>query len=149
MLESFNGVWTALSDEMQFSLGSEEDQPASSREVVKQGGDRRRVQRWTRLARILGVLVLAAYFVGFKPVFDVSEVRCPAGYIKQGIGLQDYSYWCIPPGGAAELDRRTLPMGSQRRQIGLYFANLDVRVFDFDGVSGNYLWFARNVPAPP
>lgn len=68
------------------------------------------------------------------------------GYTKEPIGIQAYSHRCIPPAGASGADLASLPMGSQQRQVGLYLAKLELRVFDFDLVADNYLWSARGVP---
>jgi len=110
---------------------------------------RHRRSRWTRLAVWFALLVGAAYLVGFKPVFAFTEVSCPPTYTEQPVGIQGGIYRCIPPGGAAGVDPRSLLVGSRQREIGLYLANLNVRVFDFDIEQGNYHWFARGVPPPP
>lgn len=90
---------------------------------------------------------MAAYLVGIKLVLIWTEVACPPGHIERGVTLQDGIYWCVPPGGAAGVDLQTLPMASRQRWIGLYLANLQVRVFEFE--NGLFRWLGRGVPAPP
>ena len=86
--------------------------------------------------------------LGIKLVFDFREAQCPPGYTGQSPSIQDdEDFRCIPPGGLRGLDLQSLPMGSRHRQVGLYLANVDVRVYHLD--RGNYLWLARDVPAPP
>jgi hypothetical protein len=43
----------------------------------------------------------------------------------------------------------SLPSGYREQRVGAYFANLQVRVFEYDNVSGGPLLFIGfNVPAP-
>jgi hypothetical protein len=102
-----------------------------------------------RFAVLIGVLAVVAYVVGLKPVTRWAEVACPPGYTEQPVSVQSGVYRCIPPGGAAGLDLNRLPGGSRQREVGLYLANLNVRVFDCDFEQGNCLWLASNVPPPP
>ena len=102
-----------------------------------------------RFAVVVGVLVAVAYVVGFKPVITWAEVACPPRYTEQPVSIQSGVYRCIPPGGAAGVDLQGLPGGSRQREVGLYLANLNVRVFDCDFEQGHCLWLARGVPPPP
>ena len=105
--------------------------------------------RWIRLTLVVGVLVAEAYVAGFKPAVTWTEVACPSGFTEQPVSIMSGVYRCIPPGGAAGADLRGLPHGSRQRQVGLYLANLNVRVFDCDFEQGHCLWLASNVPPPP
>ena len=41
-----------------------------------------------------------------------------------------------------------LPTGYRERRLGLYLGNLNVRIFEYDYVSGVPLFIGLNVPAP-
>jgi hypothetical protein len=102
-----------------------------------------------RFAAVVGVLVAVAYVVGFKPVITWAEIGCPPGYSEQPVSIMGGVFWCVPPGRAPQVELQSLPMGSRQRQVGLYLANLNVRVFDCDFEQGNCLWLASNVPPSP
>ncbi len=109
----------------------------------------RKRRSWLVLAALLGLLVVAAYLVGFRPWIIWTEVACPLEYTEQPISITSGIYRCIPPGGAAGLDLRDLPVGSRQRFVGVYLANLRARVFECDFVWGYCVWLARDVPPPP
>ena len=102
---------------------------------------------WVRLVLIAAFLAVTAYVVGVKPVFIWTEVACPAGHVERAVTIQDGIYWCVPPGGSTGLDLENRPMGGRQRWIGLYLANLQVRLFEYD--NGSYRWLARDVAPPP
>jgi hypothetical protein len=92
----------------------------------------------------LAALVVAlAYAAGPRPVFLYSEFHCPTGHTQRAVGVQAGMHVCDPPGGLASnpyVSRIT------ERKVGLYLANLHVRVFDFDLQQDSYLGFAVGVP---
>jgi hypothetical protein len=98
---------------------------------------------------LLGIAALALA-LGARPVVVFRDFSCPPGYRAQAISVTE-AVSCEPtdavPPGAATLppERR---YGSSQRELGLYFANVRMRVFDFDLIAGSYLWVGWNVPAP-
>ena len=109
----------------------------------------RKRRPWLLLAVVLGILVVTAYLVGFRPLIIWAEVACPSGYTEQPISIVSYVYRCVPPGGTAGADRQGLPVGSRQRFVGVYLTNLRARLFECDFVSGCCHWLARDVPSLP
>jgi hypothetical protein len=106
-----------------------------------------RIRRTVRAFAIALVLVVAfGYAAGAKTVFVSSELRCASGYTAQPASL--ISYECRP----AISDPTTIQwrqVVTTRDEVGLYLANLRVRVFDIDFASGTEHWLGFDVPAPP
>jgi hypothetical protein len=106
-----------------------------------------RIRRTVRAFGIALLLVVAfGYAAGAKTVFVSSELRCAPGYTAQPASL--ISYECRP----AVSDATTIqwrPVVATRDEVGLYLANLRVRVFHIDFVAGTNHWLAFDVPAPP
>ena len=75
---------------------------------------------------VLAFVVAFAYVAGARTVFVSSELRCGPGYTAQPASLS--SYECRP----AISDATTIqwrPVVATRDEVGLYLANLRVRVF--------------------
>ena len=107
------------------------------------------------IALVAAAFVTAGYALGFKTVWAFSERSCPPGHVDYyPIGMVRGGYWlCLPrdvtppPGDMAWWS--SLPSGYREQRVGAYFANLQVRVFEYDNVSGGTLLFIGfNVPAP-
>ena len=109
----------------------------------------RRIRRTIRAFGIGLLLVVAfGYAAGAKTVFVSSELRCAQGYTAQPASL--ISYECRPSWPIS--DPTTIqwrPVVTTRDEVGLYLANLRVRVFDIDFAAGTDHWLAFDVPAPP
>jgi hypothetical protein len=107
-----------------------------------------------RIALVAGVFVAIAYALGFKTVWAFSERPCPPNYAEYyPIGMLMGGSWrCLPlgvtPPPGDEAWWNSLPTGYREERVGVYFANLQVRVFAYDNVSGGPLFIGFNVPAP-
>ncbi len=96
---------------------------------------------------VLAALVVVAIgiAVGFKPVYVYEELRCAPGFTVQPVSISVSV--CKPQPPDAEI---AWPSSAVvRHEIGLYLANLRVRVFHFDFGSYGQHWLAFDVPAPP
>ena len=94
----------------------------------------------------LALVVEFGYVAGAKTVFAYSELRCAPGYTAQPASL--ISYECRPAiPDAATIQWRAVV--TTRDEVGLYLANLRVRVFHIDFVAGTDYWLAFDIPAPP
>ena len=106
-----------------------------------------RIRRTIRAFVIALALVVAfGYAAGAKTVFVSSDLRCAPGYTAQPASL--ISYECrLPISDPTTIQWR--PVVTTRDEVGLYLANLRVRVFHIDFVAGTELWLAFDVPSPP
>ena len=108
-----------------------------------------RIRRTGRAFVIALVLVVAfGYAAGAKTVFVYSELRCAPGYVAWPVSIASYAYECRPPAP----DPTTIQwpaVVTTRDEVGLYLANMRVRVFHIDFVAGTEHWLAFDVPSPP
>jgi len=108
----------------------------------------RRVRTALRsFAIALGLIVTFGLAAGARPVYAHSELRCTPGYTAQPVSIAPV-YQCRP----AMLDPGVIQWPqtvTTRDEVGLYLANLRVRIFHIDFVWGTDHWFAFDVSAPP
>jgi hypothetical protein len=107
-----------------------------------------------RVALVAAIFVAIGYALGLKTVWAFSERLCPPNYVEYyPIGMHKGGFWLCqplgvtpPPGDVAWWN--SLPSGYRDQRVGAYFANLQVRVFEYDNVSGGPLFIGFKVPAP-
>jgi hypothetical protein len=107
-----------------------------------------------RLALVAAIFVAIGSALGFRTVWAFSERVCPPNHVEYyPIGMVMGGFWLCqplgvtpPPGDVAWWN--SLPTGYRDQRVGVYFANLQVRVFDYDNVSGAAHFIGFNVPAP-
>jgi hypothetical protein len=115
---------------------------------------RRRPRLLVRIALVAAIFVAMGYALGFKTVWAFSERLCPPNYVEYyPIGMHTGGFWLCqplgvtpPPGDVAWWNN--LPSGYREQRVGAYFANIQVRVFEYDNVSGGPLFVGFNVPEP-
>jgi hypothetical protein len=97
------------------------------------------------------LLVACGFALGIKTVWIFQERPCPPAHIAQGLGLMDGMWRCLPIGVTpAEGDAgwwNSLPTGDKREEVGVYLANVRVRVFSYSNVGGHF-YVGFDVPAP-
>ena len=76
------------------------------------------------------------------------DFSCPSGYRERGVGLTDNTLTCEPNAADAPPLPPEQRYGSRQREIGLYLARVNVRVFDVDLLGDDPHWLGWNVPAP-
>jgi hypothetical protein len=105
----------------------------------------RRIRTTVRAILISLALVLAfGYAAGARSVFRYSELRCASGYTAQPVSIAPV-YQCRPPIPDPTVIQWPEVVTTED-EVGLYLANLRVRVFDIDFAGGSSHWFAFNVP---
>ena len=108
----------------------------------------RRIRTTLRSFAIALAFVAAfALAAGARPVYAYSELRCAPGYTAQPVSIAPV-FACrpaIPDPTVIQWPR----VVATRHEIGLYLANLRIRVFHIDFVWGTSLWFAFDVPPAP
>jgi len=95
----------------------------------------------------LGLVVVFGFAAGARPVYAHSELRCAPGYTAQPVSIAPV-YQCRP----AILDPDVIQWPqtvTTRDEVGLYLANLRIRVFHINFVWGTSLWFAFDIPPAP
>ena len=104
--------------------------------------------RWLRPLAAIAFVLAFGYFAGIRPVILFTEFKCPSGYVQRPVGLIGGVYACQQPGPipADEVGVNPTIGGTTQRELGLFLANLHVRLFDFNFEQDNYLWFAVGVP---
>jgi hypothetical protein len=102
---------------------------------------------------LASVLVVASsYALGLKIVWAFSEQDCPPAHeVFYPIGQVSGGAWsCLPVGvtpPAGDMDWwNNLPTGHKDQRFGVYLANPEVRVLEFD--NGRPHFIGLNVPAP-
>jgi hypothetical protein len=104
-----------------------------------------------RFAFVAALLLACGYVLGLKIVWSFSERPCPPAHIAQPVGLMGGVWRCLPIGVAPppgdEEWWNNLPVASRERTVGIYLANVHVRVFTYDEGSGER-FIGFNVPAP-
>jgi hypothetical protein len=108
-----------------------------------------------RVALVATLFVAIGYALGLKTIWAFSERTCPPGHVEHyPIGMVMGGSWlCLPidvmppPGDMAWWN--SLPTGYREQRVGVYLANLQVRVFTYDNFSGGPHFIGLNVPAPP
>lgn len=105
----------------------------------------RRIRTTLRAILISLALVLAfGYAAGARSVFRYSELRCASGYTAQPVSIAPV-YQCRPPIPDPTVIQWPEVVTTED-EVGLYLANLRIRVFDIDFAGGSSHWFAFNVP---
>ena len=104
-----------------------------------------------RVALVAALLVTSGYALGFTTDWAFSERPCPPDHVEQYVGLMGDIWRCVPVGVTPPTGDETswwnsLPQGHREQRAGVYLANLRVRVFAYDNVSG-VRFFGVNVPA--
>ena len=95
----------------------------------------------------LGLVVAFGLAAGARPVYAHSELRCAPGYTAQPVSIAPV-YQCRP--AIPDPDVIQWPQTvTTRDEVGLYLANLRIRIFHIDFVWGTDHWFAFDVSAPP
>jgi hypothetical protein len=110
-------------------------------------------RRWL-LAIVLAVLLLAAGGValGVKTVWIFDDRPCPLASTAQPVGVMDGAWRCVPTGVTAPAGDaiwwNSLPTAYRRHEVGLYLANVRVRVFSYEDPGPGFHYVGLNVPAP-
>jgi hypothetical protein len=105
---------------------------------------------WTTLRTValaLALVIAFGFVAGARPVYAYRELRCSPGFTAQPVSIAPV-YQCrpaIPDPTAIQWPQ----VVATQHEIGLYLANLRIRVFHFDFVWGTTYWFAFDVPSPP
>ena len=104
-----------------------------------------------RFAFVAALLLACAYVLGFTVVWTFSERPCPPAHMAQPVGVMGGVWRCLPigvtPPPGDEEWWNNLPVASRERTVGVYLANVHVRVFAYDEGSGER-FIGFNVPAP-
>jgi hypothetical protein len=107
----------------------------------------RRIRSALRSVAIaLGAIVLFGFVAGARPVYAYQELRCARGYTAQPVSIAAVACQAENPNPNAIQWPQVV---ATRHEIALYLANLRVRVFHFDFISGTSHWLAFDVAAPP
>jgi len=93
-----------------------------------------------RFALATALLVASGYVLGFRIVWVFREQPCPPAHVAQPVGVVGGIWRCLPvgvtPPPGDETWWNTLPIAYRERSVGVYLANLRVRVFTWDENSG-------------
>ncbi len=104
-----------------------------------------------RVALVAALLAASGYALGFKTDWAFSERLCPPDHVEQYLGLMGGVWRCLPvgvtPAAGDDAWWNSLPQGHRTQRIGVYLANLQVRVFTYDDAIGVH-FIGVNVPAP-
>ena len=98
--------------------------------------------------RRMRLLVLALAVVGLIAasgpyvLVDERDLACPDGQMAVGVGLMAGAYMCVRDNGGTVPVQRVVPIA---RRYGLYLERLNLRVFEIDRLSDNYLGPGLNV----
>ena len=93
-----------------------------------------------RFALAAALLVASGYVLGFRIVRVLREQACPPAHVAQPVGVMGGIWRCLPvgvtPPPGDQTWWNTLPIAYRERSVGVYLANLRVRVFTWDENSG-------------
>jgi len=95
----------------------------------------------------LALVVAFGYAAGARAVFAYNELHCQPGLTAQPVSIAPV-FVCRPQFP----DPTTIQwpqVVTTQDEVGLYLANLRIRIFHIDFVWGTDHWFAFDVPAPP
>jgi hypothetical protein len=110
------------------------------------------VQRWRSLAVAAIVSMTIGFGLGLKGVWIFVNRPCPPAYDAQPVGLIDGIWRCLPQGVEPPAGDvawwNSLPTAHRNEEVGVYLANVRVRLFSYSN-NGGYHFVGLNVPAPP
>lgn len=99
------------------------------------------------VALAVALLIAVGLALGAHPVIYFSEFTCPSGTTARPIGLRSGDVQCVPM-ESSKVGQTAPLVGSDRREVGLYLANIRTRVVDLDFIEGRFVGPAADVMAP-